>query len=185
MESYCPNPSPSSHASHILLAVLWTPTPSSRGSTPSPRHPSSHALCPVAVSSGDSVESPRAPPPVYDLYGLGDDSDSSSTTIIGDDNSDLTSTDAQRTIVLAASAPRLRPLAFLPQAPSRQSPRSESGRLVSSVRTDVFGPVRHSILSTKNDAQRRTDAERSAQIKLVRTAVWIRKLRAGVLVNEG
>lgn len=172
-ESCYPSPSPSSHASSILRAVLKTPTPSPEKLAPIPGRPAPVNLATEisgSVSLTGDLRSPHII--VYHLYGLDD------STIGSSDNDDAAE----------PAYKHLEPLVFLPLLPaintitSPQETREsvspwlllDSNCLTRS--KDVFGPVRVPPWRTQCYDKRRAKAELAARIKLVRTAAWVRRV---------
>jgi len=148
-EAFYPSPSPSSHASSILRAILQPPGPSA---VPVKLAPAD--AC-DAASSVDDTPSPR----VYRLYGLDD-------STIGSSDGDS----------VEPAYKRLEPL-VLPQPPRSTGLLHLifTGKLPEVPDSDIFGPIRRARLQCYT--QRRQRAELSARVKNLRTAAWVRQIR--------
>ncbi|KAJ6622966.1 hypothetical protein B0H10DRAFT_1944270 [Mycena sp. CBHHK59/15] len=173
MDCY-PTPSPSSHASKLIEAVLRTPTP----------HPPLPCTACIADPSNPVDASPsfdsQPAPPVYNLFGLDYETKSTSADT---DSVRLSVTAVDRELQYEhlwpfKSPPKASCWPLIPVTKcSAKSCRGARG--VSVGRMDVFGPLilRHRSPSIDDNAQRQIAAGLTAHTMQLRTILWIRKLR--------
>ncbi|KAJ7622957.1 hypothetical protein B0H17DRAFT_1340494 [Mycena rosella] len=159
MQTSSQTPSPSSHASSILRAILARPTPSPKPPIPTSQPP---AAGPCPDPGRDSRDPSPLQLPRYKMFGLASDSSASdASSPIGD------SADSSSSVYKPVRRLKLPP----PPSPHRPSTRQITQEVT---RLDVFGPVHHNL--TKY-TERRAAADHSARTKHHRTAAWIRRLR--------
>ncbi|KAJ6576264.1 hypothetical protein B0H10DRAFT_2443856 [Mycena sp. CBHHK59/15] len=183
MDCY-PTPSPSSHASSLIRAVIWAPSRSPLAHICLPQaNKMNNAGCIAALSEDSAsrlwIGSPRPRTIVYNLHGLDHESESATTNL---GSVQLPLNNGGRGL----QSEHLLPL-VLPQKAARVSNLGSVGRLTTcqAGEMDVFGPIQH---PQQESVQRQNDTKRAAHIKQVRTKLWLKSLRRdatrGALIRE-